>query len=600
MKYRDYKFLLFEFSMLLFLILFNNCYAEGLTPNVISGENFGSLCEVFKSGDKEYILISKDSENTRISKLNTIDSSVKEVGKIKINCKYCYYQGNRIYILSDQADGNDFSLGNSTICPMVYVYDLQNKVIMSKAALKDEIISKERFCVDNDGRMYYIYKNNSIKTLSYSCDDEQTIDFEGPINSISFNESKGLIYAISNLYSKIFIYNIQDRSIKNFDAFDDCPNGRITFLENDKVLDSLNYVYEITQEGLKFNKKFQFIPRENFYNACKVKDKILSYNGTDKFYVFDNATYQLLGYIKINNNVACFSDEEKLLCICQNDGVYVYYIVDVDLYSNLEEKVFTENDNVFKFNPKSGIYDNVVLDENYHWELILQNDIIVDKYNSLNISVIDKNTGKSENLSLNNGTCVEGNCIKIFPGNMSYNNLFSYDLEIRGLCNSIGEPCVIKHKFEIYYKLPQMEECYISSDVYNIDYQNMRITGVQLQTSITAFKNNFDVKGYSMKILDRYGSIKTSGKVGTGTIVNFLKDDKLYYQFKVIIYGDITGNGNITSKDLYVLRNYLLGNSKILGDFLIAADINHDNKVDTLDLLCLSEYLLGEYEIVQE
>ena len=89
MKYRDYKFLLFEFSMLLFLILFNNCYAEGLTPNVISGENFGSLCEVFKSGDKEYILISKDSENTRISKLNTIDSSVKEVGKIKINCKYC-------------------------------------------------------------------------------------------------------------------------------------------------------------------------------------------------------------------------------------------------------------------------------------------------------------------------------------------------------------------------------------------------------------------------------------------------------------------------------------------------------------------------------
>ena len=61
-----------------------------------------------------------------------------------------------------------------------------------------------------------------------------------------------------------------------------------------------------------------------------------------------------------------------------------------------------------------------------------------------------------------------------------------------------------------------------------------------------------------------------------------------------LILGDLSGDGNIDTMDLTLLRKYLAGYT-ITGS-LHAADLNGDGKVDTIDLTLLRKYLAG-YDI---
>ena len=79
------------------------------------------------------------------------------------------------------------------------------------------------------------------------------------------------------------------------------------------------------------------------------------------------------------------------------------------------------------------------------------------------------------------------------------------------------------------------------------------------------------------------GTVAKSGKLKTGftTVIN----SKTYV---ITVCGDVTGEGNVNSRDVTLLHKYLCGNAELDGAYLKAADFNLDGEADNRDLVLIS------------
>lgn len=107
------------------------------------------------------------------------------------------------------------------------------------------------------------------------------------------------------------------------------------------------------------------------------------------------------------------------------------------------------------------------------------------------------------------------------------------------------------------------------------------ILGVAAGTTVTAFKQNFDV---DITIYNANGKQVTSGKIKTGYTVNYAK--KIY---TVCVTGDVTGEGNVNSRDVKALMEHLIDKNTLNNCYLRAADCNYDNTVDNRDLVLMAK-----------
>lgn len=86
------------------------------------------------------------------------------------------------------------------------------------------------------------------------------------------------------------------------------------------------------------------------------------------------------------------------------------------------------------------------------------------------------------------------------------------------------------------------------------------------------------------KIAKADGKIIDSGKVGTGTTLTFESGEEV----TVIILGELTGEGNINSRDLKAILNHLSEKEILNGYVLLAADADCDQKITTKDALLIA------------
>lgn len=77
------------------------------------------------------------------------------------------------------------------------------------------------------------------------------------------------------------------------------------------------------------------------------------------------------------------------------------------------------------------------------------------------------------------------------------------------------------------------------------------------------------------------GKVITNGKLGTGTEIAFKNGESTV----VVIPGEVTGEGNINSRDLKKILDHLSGKESLTGAFKKAADIDQDGKITTVDAL---------------
>ena len=133
----------------------------------------------------------------------------------------------------------------------------------------------------------------------------------------------------------------------------------------------------------------------------------------------------------------------------------------------------------------------------------------------------------------------------------------------------------------------------ITSDVHFIDTENHVISDISAGTTFAEFKNNLIFNGYDLFFKDSNGKVKTgkSTKISTGYTVTFVKDGVERDTFKLIVKGDVTGTGSLTSRDFSAFVDYLLGKTTLSEAFLQAANINGDDSPDAIDLFLIYRML---------
>lgn len=97
------------------------------------------------------------------------------------------------------------------------------------------------------------------------------------------------------------------------------------------------------------------------------------------------------------------------------------------------------------------------------------------------------------------------------------------------------------------------------------------------------------------KLKDSNIEIQSDGKrIGTGSRI------KLNGQsYTVVVYGDLTGDGEVSIADLVKMRQYLLGKTNLSEAYKEAANVDNKSGVSIADLVKVRQYLLGKTKLSQ-
>ncbi len=128
-------------------------------------------------------------------------------------------------------------------------------------------------------------------------------------------------------------------------------------------------------------------------------------------------------------------------------------------------------------------------------------------------------------------------------------------------------------------------------NISKIDYNENTVEDIikKIKTSLTV-----RIVDYNNK------ELKLTDNVGTGCKVQIEKNGKIIRQYKIIIYGDASGDGKINSIDLLLIQRHILGLDQLLPIYLKASNINKDGRKPTsIDLLLIQRHILGFQEIKQ-
>ena len=83
------------------------------------------------------------------------------------------------------------------------------------------------------------------------------------------------------------------------------------------------------------------------------------------------------------------------------------------------------------------------------------------------------------------------------------------------------------------------------------------------------------------------------------TTVQVYKGSAIINTYKIIIYGDLTGDGAINVNDLFKIKRCLLKIENLNLENLLAADISRNGAVSIADLIAVKKHLLNILAISQ-
>lgn len=138
---------------------------------------------------------------------------------------------------------------------------------------------------------------------------------------------------------------------------------------------------------------------------------------------------------------------------------------------------------------------------------------------------------------------------------------------------------------------PTKESGYLISD-------DGYITKVVAETKLSDFVACFETPE-QIKVFNSSGKELTdeNAYVGTGCTVCLMNGDSAVDSAAVVVLGDISGDGRLTSVDYLRLRAYFSGDYELTGAYLAAAHIAGRNNVSSVDYLRLRAHFSGDYDI---
>ncbi|MBQ4333247.1 MAG: SH3 domain-containing protein [Clostridia bacterium] len=125
------------------------------------------------------------------------------------------------------------------------------------------------------------------------------------------------------------------------------------------------------------------------------------------------------------------------------------------------------------------------------------------------------------------------------------------------------------------------------------------VTGVKPGTTIADFITALAVKDGTGAVHTADGKAKTEGTLATGDILRLYSGSILCLSYPIVIYGDVNGDGSISSQDLRRTQRHILGVDTVSGYYLTAADSNRDGTVNSQDLRRTQRHILGVIDTLQ-
>lgn len=141
----------------------------------------------------------------------------------------------------------------------------------------------------------------------------------------------------------------------------------------------------------------------------------------------------------------------------------------------------------------------------------------------------------------------------------------------------------------------------MSPNSYIVNTSNNVISGVSVGSSISDVLAGISVSGsYSKSIVDVNGNNKSS-TIATGDhLIISNGNGNIVYDYTFVVYGDVNGDGAITSMDLAYVKVHLVGIKPLSGVYELAGDAKRGGgSITSMDLACIKIAVLGLRNIVQ-
>lgn len=102
--------------------------------------------------------------------------------------------------------------------------------------------------------------------------------------------------------------------------------------------------------------------------------------------------------------------------------------------------------------------------------------------------------------------------------------------------------------------------------------------------------------GYTAKVFDTKGKEPApDALLGTGSKIEILNDEvESFKTMYLVIYGDINGDGKISSSDYVLMAQHILGKNAQSGAPMMALDVNGNGAVNSADYVALANHILGK------
>lgn len=125
------------------------------------------------------------------------------------------------------------------------------------------------------------------------------------------------------------------------------------------------------------------------------------------------------------------------------------------------------------------------------------------------------------------------------------------------------------------------------------------LTGVKPSTSSGDFMSAVQVTNGTAKALKADGT-DIKGTIGTGDVLRiYASSGTTQKEYKIVIRGDVNGDGIVNVLDLLRIQKHLLGISPLEGAYVQAADADGNGSVNALDLLKTQKDILGVEKLKQ-
>lgn len=88
--------------------------------------------------------------------------------------------------------------------------------------------------------------------------------------------------------------------------------------------------------------------------------------------------------------------------------------------------------------------------------------------------------------------------------------------------------------------------------------------------------------------------------IGTGTKVNIKEKEHgtILEEYECLLYGDVNGDGKISSLDYTLIKNHIMDVKKIKDeDIKLVSDVNRDNKISSLDYTLIKNHIMNVKKI---